>query len=260
MRRFYRFLALSDHPAARAVRRTRRAFLDFSVPAPRVAIRTALAGFLAVRTTYYFLMRVFICEPLFKAYCTEYGRNLRTGVFIHWVQGHGRFILGDNVIVDGKCSFTFASRFSDTPTLSIGDETGIGHGCAFTVGREIRIGRNTRIAVNVRMFDSPGHPANPAARLAGLPAGDEDVRPIIIGDNVWIGSEAIILPGVTIGEGAVVSAGAVVMSDVPPYTLVGGNPARQMRSLAERQSPAAGRAATAQGTASHPRVAITTGD
>ncbi len=230
----FAFLAYSDHPAARAIRRTRRGFLQFSVPAPRLIIRPALACFLAVRSAYYFLMRVFVCEPLFKAYCTRYGRNLRTGVFVHWVQGRGRILLGDNVIVDGKCSFTFASRFSDSPTISVGDGTGIGHGCTFTVGREIRIGRNARIAINVRMFDSPGHPANPAARLAGLPAGDEDVRPIVIGDNVWVGSEAVIFPGVTIGDGAVVAAGAVVMSDVPADTLVAGNPARQVRTFTAR--------------------------
>jgi acetyltransferase-like isoleucine patch superfamily enzyme len=227
---------LSDHPAASVVRRTRRAFVQFSVPAPSLIVRPILAVFLALRATYYFIMRVFVCEPLFKAYCTRYGRNLRTGVFVHWVQGHGRIILGDDVIVDGKCSFTFGSRFTDSPTLTVGDGTGIGHGCAFTVAREIRMGRNVRVALNVRMFDSPGHPANPAARLAGLPAGEEDVRPIIIGDNVWIGSEAIIFPGVTIGEGAVVAAGAVVMSDVPPFTLVAGNPARQIRTFVERPS------------------------
>src|SRR5206468_5615407 len=116
------------------------------------------------------------------------------------------------------------------------------------------IGRNARIAIGVRMFDSPGHPANPAARLAGLPAGEEDVRPIIIGDNVWVGSDAIIFPGVTIGEGAVVAAGAVVMSDVPAYTLVAGNPARQIRTFTEKPGHAA-----ADLVSSHSRVAAVPG-
>ncbi len=51
-------------------------------------------------------------------------------------------------------------------------------------------------------------------------------KPITIKDNVWIATDAIILPGVTIGEGAVVAAGAVVSKDVEPWTVVGGNPAR----------------------------------
>jgi acetyltransferase-like isoleucine patch superfamily enzyme len=188
---------------------------------------------LAIRGLYYFIARVFVCEPLFKAYCTQYGRNLRTGVFLHWVQGKGRILIGDNVLIDGKCSFSFAVRYSANPTLTIGDNTGIGHLCAFTVAKQITIGKHCRIASQVQMFDSPGHPNDPALRLTGAPAPDEDVRPIVIEDNVWIGSRAIIFPGVTIGEGSVVAMGAVVMSNVPPRTLVAGNPARQLRSLAK---------------------------
>jgi acetyltransferase-like isoleucine patch superfamily enzyme len=56
-------------------------------------------------------------------------------------------------------------------------------------------------------------------------------KPIVIGDYVWIGSNAIILAGVTIGEGSVVAAGAVVTEDVPSYTLVGGVPARAIREI-----------------------------
>lgn len=54
-------------------------------------------------------------------------------------------------------------------------------------------------------------------------------NPVIINDNVWIGMNAIILPGVTIGKGAVIAAGSVVTKDVPPYSLVGGNPAKIIR-------------------------------
>jgi acetyltransferase-like isoleucine patch superfamily enzyme len=54
-------------------------------------------------------------------------------------------------------------------------------------------------------------------------------RPVVIHDHVWIGARAIICPGVTIGEGAVVAAGAVVTQDVAPYTIVGGNPARYIK-------------------------------
>jgi len=61
-------------------------------------------------------------------------------------------------------------------------------------------------------------------------------KPIVICDGVWIGARAIILPGVTIGEGAVVAAGAVVTRDVPPFTIVGGNPAKVIK---ERRMPTA---------------------
>ncbi len=82
------------------------------------------------------------------------------------------------------------------------------------------------------MFDSSGHPTDPAARLAHLPPKPEDVRPIKIGDNVWIGTRAVIHPGVEIGEGSIVSATSVVRSDVLPYTIVAGNPAKKVGDLA----------------------------
>src|SRR5258705_184290 len=83
--------------------------------------------------------------------------------------------------------------------------TRIGNGCSFTVGREILIGRQCRIGANVAVFDTPGHPTDPERRRAGRPANPEDVRAIIIGDNVWIGSGAAIFPGVTIGDNSVVA-------------------------------------------------------
>jgi len=180
---------------------------------------------------YRFGMRVFICEPLFKAACTRYGKGVHTDIYIHCIMGKGDIVLGDRVLMDGKCVIAFASRFTEHPTLSVGDNTGIGHLCRFTIGKRITIGRNCRLAGEVWLFDSPGHPADPEARRQGISAADEDVRPITIGDNVWIGRRALIFPGVTIGEGSIVAAGAAVMSDVPPYTAVAGNPARKISAL-----------------------------
>jgi acetyltransferase-like isoleucine patch superfamily enzyme len=227
-----RTLALSDHWLPQLVRRWRQRLLDFGIPpVPHAFTAPLLAVFLTLRSTYHFLVRVFVCEPFFKAYCTRYGRGLHTGVFLHWIQGRGELIIGDNVRIDGKCSFSFAARFSDQPTLIIGDNTGIGHACSFTIGKKIVIGQHCRIAGQVWIFDSPGHPADPIARMASSPLTDEEVRPVVIEDNVWIGERAIIMPGVTIGQGSMVAAGAVVMMNVPPNTMVAGNPARQLRRL-----------------------------
>ena len=230
----YRYLATSDRPLARRVRALRRQVVNFTLPAPKALVRPILWAFLASRSIVHFVKRVFICEPLFKAYCTQYGRGVRTGVFVHWVQGQGNLLLGDDVLIDGKCAFSFASRFTTQPTLSIGDHTGINHNCRFTVGKRITIGRYCRISSDVWMFDSSGHPSDPSARQAGQPPSSDEVRPITIGDNVWIGARSLIFPGVTIGEGSVVSAGSVVMSDIPPYTVVMGNPARKTAALPGR--------------------------
>lgn len=231
MSSLYRRLVTSNHPAARRIRAIYHFLRNFSLPAPRWIFRPILAAYLFLREVYYFLFRVFICEPLFKAYCAKYGRNVHTGVFVHWIQGRGRLTVGDNVTVDGKCSFIFAVRYSELPTLSIGDQVSIGHNSSFTVGREITIGNNVMIAGNVEMFDSPGHPTDPDLRRAGSPALPEDVKPIRIKDNVWIGGSAIIYPGVTVGEGSVVARGAIVMSNVPPNVVVAGSPARQVARI-----------------------------
>jgi acetyltransferase-like isoleucine patch superfamily enzyme len=199
-----------------------------------------VAVFLGFRSLYYFLVRVLVCEPFFKSYCAVYGRNLHTGVYLHWIDGRGRIEIGDDVSIDGKSSFSFASRYSDSPTLSIGDHTGIAHGVSITVAKRVTIGAHCRIANGVRIFDSPGHPLDPDARRSGKPADIEDVRPVEIGNNVWIGMNAIIMPGVSIGANSVVAAGAVVMAPVPAGVLVAGNPARQTKVLvADRTSTTA---------------------
>ena len=107
---FRRYLATSNKPFPTMVRRVYRAVQSFSVPAPCFVVRPLLLAFVTLRSIYYFLKRVFICEPFFKAYCVRYGKHLRTGTFLHWVQGKGDIILGDNVWLDGKSSFTFAAR------------------------------------------------------------------------------------------------------------------------------------------------------
>jgi acetyltransferase-like isoleucine patch superfamily enzyme len=229
----YRFMALSNHPVARAVRTLRRGVLNFSLPAPRVVVKPMLWTFLALRSTFFFGKRVFVCEPLFKAYCKDYGPRVRTGTFIHWIQGRGDLILGEDIVVDGKCTFSFAARFSDRPTMMIGDHTVISHNCKFSIGKRITIGQHCLIASDVWMFDSSGHASEPSARRAGMPPEPEDVRPITVGDNVWIGTRAIVLPGVTIGECSIVATGSVVTRDVPPYIVVAGNPARKVASLLE---------------------------
>jgi acetyltransferase-like isoleucine patch superfamily enzyme len=231
---FYRFAARSSHPIARGARKLYRTLDGMSLPAPRLYVKPLLGIYLALRAlnmAYGFAYRLLVCEPLLKARCARYGRRVRTGRFVHQIIGDGDVILGDDILLDGRSAIIFASRFADRPTFVVGDGSGIGHGSSFTVAKRITIGRNCRIAKEVCMLDSSGHSSDPARRLAHLPPTAAEVRPITIGDNVWIGRGAVVLPGVTIGEGSVVSARAVVMGDVPPYTVVTGNPARSVLAL-----------------------------
>ncbi len=88
---------------------------------------------------------------------------------------------------------------------------------------EVRIGARTQIGPNVQIL-TPDHPRESAARAQGLEWG----KPITIGADVWIGGGAILLPGVSVGDGALIGAGAVVTRDVPPGASVAGNPARPL--------------------------------
>lgn len=83
------------------------------------------------------------------------------------------------------------------------------------------------IGPNVSLITS-GHPIEPSRRRDGVIA-----KPIVIERNVWIAAGAIIIGGVTVGENSVVAAGSVVTKDVPANTLVGGNPARVIRSIGD---------------------------
>jgi maltose O-acetyltransferase len=90
---------------------------------------------------------------------------------------------------------------------------------------KVTIGDGTQIGPGVQILTAD-HPRDPAQRRAGLEFG----RPIAIGANVWIGGGAIILPGVTVGDDAIIGAGAVVTRDVRGGATVVGNPARERRA------------------------------
>ena len=90
----------------------------------------------------------------------------------------------------------------------------------------ITIGDDVQIGPNVQLL-TPTHPVEPEPRRQKW----EAAQPIVIGDNVWLGGGAIVLPGVTIGENTVVGAGSVVTRDLPANVVAVGNPARVVRSL-----------------------------
>jgi acetyltransferase-like isoleucine patch superfamily enzyme len=223
--------ARSTHPAARALRATRRQWSTFTLPAPRVVVVPMLYVFLLLRAIIFFLRRRFLAEPLLKAYCTKHGRGVTAGIYVPWIKGRGELILGDYVRLNGKISVAFAASFVPNPRLSIGAFSDIGHNTSFVVGREITIGAHVQIASDVSFRDSSGHASDPALRLAGAPPDASEIKPIIVHDNVWIGAGAMILPGTEIGEGSIIVARSIVSGLVAPNTVVAGNPARRVSTL-----------------------------
>ncbi len=116
--------------------------------------------------------------------------------------------------------------------ISVGNNFFANFDCVFLDAAPIRIGDNCMIGPKTCIY-AIGHPLDPSERRRGigLPA------PVSIGDDVWIGGGVTILPGVTVGDGAVVGAGSVVTHDVPPYTVVAGNPARIIREIGVADTP-----------------------
>lgn len=112
-------------------------------------------------------------------------------------------------------------RFFHVGNFEMGERSTVNFGCYLDNRRGISIGSNVGIAHDTKIY-TLGHDLNdPFFRTRG--------RPVRIGDNVFIFSNCLIMPGVTIGEGAIVLPGSVVTSDVADYTIVGGNPARKIR-------------------------------
>ena len=107
----------------------------------------------------------------------------------------------------------------------IGANVFINQGCHFMDMGGITIGDDVMIGPKVNLVSS-GHPVDPATRRRGIVS-----KPIAIGNNVWIGVAATILPGVSIGDNAVIAAGAVVSRNVPANTIAAGVPARVLKQL-----------------------------
>lgn len=110
--------------------------------------------------------------------------------------------------------------------IKLGEGSGIGAGCSIPTG--VSIGDNVMMGIDILMFTNEHRHDD-----INVPMGKQgrtEVEPIVIGDDVWIGSRSLIMKGVTIGHGAIIAAGSVVTKDVPPYEIWGGNPARFLKS------------------------------
>ena len=110
--------------------------------------------------------------------------------------------------------------------IKLGHGAGIGKNSSIPTG--VSIGERSMIGIDVLMFTNE-HRHDDITIPMGL-QGRTEVKPIVIEDDVWIGSRSLIMKGVTIGHGAIIAAGSVVTKDVPPYEIWGGNPAHFLKS------------------------------
>lgn len=172
------------------------------------------------------------------------GASVTLGKYVRiWSAAPGQIHLGDNVAVGGWSrvyAFDKASiAVGDGSTLeertyiesrgrvTVGENTLINMDCFLYCHGEIRIGKDCLLAPMVSIFDCD-HACDDVAQPIRL-QGHTSPCPVIIEDDVWIGTKATILKGVTIGKGAVIGANSVVTRSVPPYAIVGGVPAKVLK-------------------------------
>jgi acetyltransferase-like isoleucine patch superfamily enzyme len=140
-----------------------------------------------------------------------------------FVENQGSMVLGERVQVLSHYAHSVLVSFPGG-RLEIGDRTVLNYGVDISATKLVRIGSDCLIGTHVIILDNDFHDASDLDRIP-------ESRPVTIGNHVWIGNRATILPGVTIGDDAVVGAGSVVMCDIPAKSLAMGNPARVIKKL-----------------------------
>lgn len=131
--------------------------------------------------------------------------------------------VGEGVVVRPPFHCDYGSR------IEIGARTFVNFGCVMLDVAPITIGAACQIATGVHIVTA-AHPIDPEPRRLGW----ESAEPIVLGDNVWLGSCSVVCPGVTIGDDTVVGAGAVVTRDLPAGVVAAGVPARVLREIGEQ--------------------------
>ena len=143
-------------------------------------------------------------------------------IHVNWPR---KVALGARCMVEDDVRFKIEDPWRDGPSIVIGDATFLGSGCDFNSQCSIHIGRQCMIAAGVRFVDTDHGFADRSKPMFGQPTTKAPIR---IADDVWLGANAIILKGVTIGRGAIIGAGAVVTRSIPEYEIWGGVPARRI--------------------------------
>lgn len=169
----------------------------------------------------------------------ELGDGVRLGLQARLLTPNGE----RRVKIGANCAIRGVIRCEDQGRCEMGDEVYVGDGVVVSARTNIEIGEGSLLAHGVQVFDNDTHPLDPAERRAHFrsilklaPGRDFAIgaRPVRIGRDCWLGFGAAVMKGVSIGDEAIVAAGAVVTSVVRPRTIVAGNPAREVRALDAR--------------------------
>ena len=216
-----------ESPFYRTIRGAIKGLLRSNLPLPgfmRPVYRGLYAFPFAVRFVFQWALNYFYREPAFRSRCKRVGRNLSLYALPD-ITGHTEIEIGDDVNLFGHMGVG-SGRVFDHPRLVIGNRVDLGHRVFFTVNKEVIIEDDVNIADNVRIVDSDAHPRDAQARALDLPPPPDEIKPVRICSKAWLGQGCSIMKGVTVGEGAIIGVNSVVVTDIPPYALALGIPAR----------------------------------
>jgi acetyltransferase-like isoleucine patch superfamily enzyme len=217
----------AETPFFRVLRRAAVGIVSPSAPRVPALLRPPLRAMYELHfmlvTMWHSFWNVCYRHPLFQARCSSFGK----GVVIDrlpFVSGHVEIHVGNRVWIGGQVSIS-CGRMIEKPILVLKDHAEISWNVAIAVNKEVIIEEHVRVSYDCRISDSDGHPRQADLRAQNRPPHVRDIRPVRICKYAWIGNGSHIMKGVTIGEGAVIGANSVVISDIPPYCLALGNPA-----------------------------------
>jgi acetyltransferase-like isoleucine patch superfamily enzyme len=225
--KLYIRVARAETPVFRLAKRILRTLFNPTLPAlPRALIaplRLIYEVHFAVITVFRGLRVLLYCNPLFQARCAAFGSSVKIEG-LPYVNGPVEIHIGDDVRMGGGVNI-LSSGLLDAPQFILKDRSAVGWNTTISVSREVLIEEDVIVSYDCHISDGDGHPREADRRAAGKAPAPEDVRPVRICRYAWIGNGSYVMKGVTIGEGAVISANSVVISNIPPYSLAMGNPA-----------------------------------
>lgn len=178
-------------------------------------------------------------RTFYSGYCSvrfrKFGDRTVVEPYFLGLAGARYISIGQDCYIDRLVQLSAWDSYKDQrfiPEIVIGDNCGIGAYSHITAINGIFIGNNVRMGKGILITDN-AHGASDRELLDKSPRERPLVSKgkVVIEDNVWLGEKSSVMPGVTIGRGSIIAAGAVVTHDVPPYSVAAGNPARVIKRL-----------------------------
>lgn len=166
----------------------------------------------------YSLLRIF--------YLNSQGSEISYNSKLSWskITWPHKIQIGGNCVIEHDVYFKHDGPFTHGKSIIIGNKVFIGSNCEFNIRRKISVGDNALIASGCRFIDHDhGISKNELIRVQPGPEIEINIE-----QDVWIGTNAVILKGVKVGQGAIIAAGAVVNKSIPPYEIWGGIPAKKI--------------------------------